>query len=124
MSYIKEAVYEQGQWQLHDIHRSVITPTEGTTQYQASGVREHLVSPHILQVALSDPDDLSMQGLYEYAGYLEDNGLNNKPYLLNFWKKASQPLAMHDAVVCALYLWSAAQCLDGFALISGDYNGF
>ena len=114
VTYIKKAIYTGEQWQLYEINRSFITPTQFLTQHQDQQIRAHLVDPHILNVALSDPDDLSMRGLYQYADYLQDNGLDNKPYLLNFWKKALQPLAIIVMMLlsvpfifgpCVAHLW-------------------
>jgi lipopolysaccharide export system permease protein len=94
VSYIKEATMTDNTWQLQDIARSDIGQTSITTSHQKTAKRDRLVEQQILNIALLDLDDLSMRGLYQYAAYLQKNGLDNKPYLLNFWKKALQPLAV------------------------------
>ncbi len=126
VTYIKEAVYQEGAWHLSDIHRSLVSPTQVTTEYLASQKLTQWVSPHILNVVLVDPDDLSMRGLYQYAAYLQDNGLDNKPYLLNFWKKALQPLAIIVMMLLSVpFIFGPLRSASmGLRLLAGMIMGF
>lgn len=123
---IKDAIYKDGAWHLREINQSILTPLSVTTHYQAREIRAHLVDPHILNVSLVDPDDLSMRGLYQYADYLQDNGLDNKPYLLNFWKKALQPLAIMVMMLLSVpFIFGPLRSASmGLRLVAGIIMGF
>lgn len=123
---IKEAIYTDGQWQLFELNRSDISPTKVETSYQSSETRSHFVDPHIINVMLLDPDDLSMRGLHQYADYLQDNGLDNKPYLLNFWKKALQPLAIIVMMLLSVpFIFGPLRSASmGLRLLAGIVMGF
>ncbi|MFA6037455.1 MAG: LPS export ABC transporter permease LptG [Legionellales bacterium] len=123
---IEDALYTDGVWHLQEIHKSNMTPTQVTTEYKDKDVRTHLVDPHIMKVALVDPDDLSMRGLYQYADYLQDNGLDNKPYLLNFWKKALQPLAIMVMMLLSVpFIFGPLRSASmGLRLVAGIIMGF
>jgi lipopolysaccharide export system permease protein len=126
VTHIDRAVYINGQWDLYEVNRSIMTPTKVTTHYEAYKATLHLVDPKILNIALSDPDDLSMSGLYHYAAYLEDNGLDNKPYLLNFWKKALQPLAIIVMILLSVpFIFGPLRSASmGLRLLAGIITGF
>ena len=48
-----------------------------------------------------NPEYLSLTSLYEYAGYLKQQGLGADVYFLEFWKKALAPLATISMVLIA-----------------------
>ena len=49
-----------------------------------------------------DAEDLSLTGLWRYANYLDQQGLDGAPYLLAFWTKVLQPLMMCAMVFIAI----------------------
>ncbi len=126
VTYIQQAFYKDNTWELHRISKSIITPTQITKQYQLKEVKTHWFDPSILNVALVDPDDLSMRGLRQYADYLQANGLDNKPYLLNFWKKALQPLAIIVMMLLSVpFIFGPLRSASmGLRLLAGIIMGF
>lgn len=123
---IQDAVYQDNHWQFNDIKTTIITPTLVSTATQEKDTKVKWIDPHILNVALVDPDDLSMRGLWQYADYLQGNDLDNKPYLLNFWKKALQPLAIIVMMLLSVpFIFGPLRSASmGLRLLAGIIMGF
>ncbi|MGA2654926.1 MAG: LPS export ABC transporter permease LptG [Gammaproteobacteria bacterium] len=126
VTFIKDAVYQDNHWQFNDINKTTMGRAKLTTASIAQTTQEKWIDPHILNVALVDPDDLSMRGLWQYADYLQGNGLDNKPYLLNFWKKALQPLAIIVMMLLSVpFIFGPLRSASmGLRLLAGIIMGF
>ena len=126
VAYIKEAEFKDGQWILHHVNRSIMGPLRVTTDNQEQATIDNWIDPSILNVVLSEPDDLSMSGLYQYAAYLQKNGLDNKPYLLDFWKKALQPFAIIVMIMLSVpFIFGPLRSASmGLRLVAGILIGF
>ncbi|HLF66338.1 MAG TPA: LPS export ABC transporter permease LptG [Gammaproteobacteria bacterium] len=126
ITHMQEAAQNGEQWQLHDLKRSHISPDKVTTEYEANATRSQLLDPQILTIAFLPPEDLSLRGLYQYAQYMQANGLDNKLYLLNFWKKALQPLAVIVMMLLSVpfIFGPLRQASMGLRLLAGILTGF
>jgi len=60
------------------------------------------LSPELLNILVLDPQDLPISGLWSYATYLSGQGLDNSQYMLAFWDKVFQPLAIISLVLVAI----------------------
>ena len=60
------------------------------------------LSPATLSLLIVKPDNLSLQGLYRYIDYLQEQSLDASVYLLSFWKKLLQPLSTLVLVFVAI----------------------
>lgn len=60
------------------------------------------LSPDLLQFVLMPAQSLSMDGLYDYASYLDEQGQQSSIYWLAFWSKALQPLTVLGLVLVAV----------------------
>ncbi|MDB3993958.1 LPS export ABC transporter permease LptG [Gammaproteobacteria bacterium] len=88
-------------WQLSNLREShfgsgSVTPE----QYSQKNWKVNL-SPELLSVLLVDPDEQSISGLYQFANYFENQGLDSDPYFLAFWKKLLQPFSTAVLVILA-----------------------
>ncbi|KQQ50695.1 LPS export ABC transporter permease LptG [Pseudomonas sp. Leaf127] len=101
-SFARQANYQQDYWELSDITTThfrngqtdiVKTPTE---RWDVS------LSPQLLSTVIMPPESLSITGLWSYAHYLGDQGLNNGRYWLAFWTKVLQPLVTVALVLMAI----------------------
>ncbi len=63
---------------------------------------ETQLSPKLLNVLVLEPEALSIQNLYSYSHYLEQQGIESSEYRLAFWKKLLQPLATASLVLIAV----------------------
>jgi len=105
-SFAESASYIERQdssyWQLSNV-------TESNFSTGSISAREYLqedwqidLSPELLSVLLVEPDRQSISGLYRFALFFDDEGLDSATYFLAFWKKLLQPLATLVLVVLAI----------------------
>jgi len=92
----------QSYWRLFNITESLIDPTGVRTQNYLA--RDWFVdlSPELLSVLLVEPQRQSISGLYRFARYFENEGLEADSYYLAFWKKLLQPLSTAALVLLAI----------------------
>lgn len=120
-SFAQRAIYQGDHWLLEDV---TITRFEGerTVRDQSSSLRwDTGLSPTVLSVLIVKPENLSMSGLYTYAGYLGEQGLSAERYWLAFWKKALMPLGTAVMVLVAIsFVFGPLRSVTmGFRVFSG-----
>ena len=98
----ERAIYQNAHWLLEDISESHFEAGKVEVKQQSSRVWHTELSPSLLGILVLDPLDLSVRGLWSYSQYLSNQGLNNGPYLLAFWKKVLQPLSTLTLVLVAI----------------------
>jgi lipopolysaccharide export system permease protein len=101
-SFAQQALYQEGYWQLEDV---VYTELEarGSSIKQAASERWGVeISPQLLNTVVMEPDTLPISGLWQYASYLNEQGLNANRYWLAFWVKVLQPLVTAALVLMAI----------------------
>ncbi|MBV0934126.1 LPS export ABC transporter permease LptG [Marinobacterium weihaiense] len=94
-SYARVGHYADGQWQLEEV-RSTRFTEQGTTEVAnlPSEAWQSGLTPDLLSVIVVEPVDLAISGLWSYSHYLQAQGVNADTYLLAFWGKLLQPLAI------------------------------
>ena len=92
---------ENSHWELGSVRESIFRGAEITARQYSLQNWNVSLSPELLSVLLVDPDEHSISGLYNFAEYFEDQGLDGGVYLMAFWKKLLQPLATLALVVLA-----------------------
>ena len=60
------------------------------------------VRPELLDSAITRPQRLSMRALWEFLGYLGENGLDDRVYRTAFWEKAFYPFTIVALVLAAM----------------------
>lgn len=100
--YAERAIYQSGQWLLEDIVETQFSADQLSRITENSRVWTTELSPRLLNILVLDPIDLSIEGLYQYAAYLDEQGLNSGSYRLAFWKKVLQPLSAISLVLIAI----------------------
>jgi lipopolysaccharide export system permease protein len=60
------------------------------------------VKPELLDSAVTRPKLLSMRSLWEYLGYLSENGLDDHVYQAAFWEKAAYPFTVIALVLAGM----------------------
>ncbi|ABC28767.1 predicted Permease [Hahella chejuensis KCTC 2396] len=101
-TFAKRAIYQGDHWLLQDIERTEIKD-DGSHVQTFDSLRWNVsLSPSILEVLIIKPEYLSIKGLYTYANYQEEQGLDANSYLMAFWKKVLQPVATSVLVLVAI----------------------
>ncbi|WP_158583424.1 LPS export ABC transporter permease LptG [Salinisphaera sp. Q1T1-3] len=81
---------------------TVLSPTKSQTE-----TPEHLalpikISPDVLELAVTQPDELSSSGLWRYIDYLDANDIDADDYRLALWRNIVTPFTVWALVVFAL----------------------
>lgn len=101
-SFSETAIYQQDHWVEENGKESLLSP-DGIETHAFHWRRwDTSLSPALLNVLVLEPDALSIQNLYSYSNYLEQQGLESSQYQLAFWKKLLQPLATASLVLIAV----------------------
>lgn len=101
-SFANRATFQGDHWVLHDVTQTALGES-ATKQSALKSLRwDTELTPQVLNVVIAKPEDLSILGLHTYSDYLVNQGLNAQKYLLAFWKKLFQPLAMVVMVLVAI----------------------
>jgi lipopolysaccharide export system permease protein len=108
-THIEEASIEQKIWQ----------------EKQASGRWDTELTPEKLSVVIVSPRDMSISGLYQYANYLDEQGLNSDRYRLSFWRKVTQPLSTFALVILGIsFIFGPLRSVTpGYRIFSGVIVG-
>ncbi len=125
-TFIQEATFDDDQWTLKGIKKSKITPERVTMEAKDSGTTKKLIDPALLDVLLSEPDNLSLMGLYHYIDYLEDNRLDPRHYQLIFWQKIVAPFAVVLMILLGVpFVFGPLRNASmGLRMLSGIFFGF
>lgn len=98
--YVEEA--GESFWRLSNVQETRFGNGEiAVAQYETLDWRVDM-SPELLSVLLVEPERQSISGLYRFAQYFENEGLESSSYYLAFWKKLLQPLATASLVLLAI----------------------
>ena len=101
-SFAQQGIYQDNYWQLEDV---VYTDLQARTSSVTHAVSERWdveISPQLLNTVVMDPDTLPISGLWQYAHYLNEKGLNDNRYWLEIWVKVLQPLVTAALVLMAI----------------------
>lgn len=101
-SFARRALYQDDHWRLEDVATTRFHAERSEVLKAASERWEVQLSPQLLGTVVQEPDALSLTGLWSYAHYLAEQGLNNGRYWLAFWTKALQPLVTAALVLMAI----------------------
>ncbi|MGO1247254.1 MAG: LPS export ABC transporter permease LptG [Oceanisphaera sp.] len=122
-----QAEYVSEKWQLTNVTDTLFTQGKMIeTQHHPAREWHTSLTPEKLGVVAVEPHELSMRGLWEYRGYLEDNGQNGDLYALEFWRKALQPVMVVAMMLLASsFVFGALRSVTmGARLLMGILFGF
>lgn len=124
--FIQEAKYRHHAWQLTGIKESLISPKKVTMETRPNETVKKLVDPSLLDILLSEPDNLSLVGLHRYIGYLKDNQLDAGHYELIFWQKIAAPFSVVLMIVLGVpFVFGPLRNASmGLRMLSGIFFGF
>ena len=123
--YAQRAIYQRSYWQMENI---VITHFENDKVWREkheTGRWNTELTPEKLSVVIVSPRDMSISGLYRYASYLDDQGLNSDAYMLSFWRKITQPLSTFALVILGIsFIFGPLRSVTpGYRIFSGIIVG-
>jgi len=100
--FAEKAIFQGDHWMLQKVKHSDLSENKIDAGQKQTLRWDTELTPEVLKVVVVDPADLSILGLHTYTNYLKEQELDPKRYLLAFWKKVLQPLAIIVMVLVAL----------------------
>jgi lipopolysaccharide export system permease protein len=91
-THAKTAYHDKGSWILEEIEQSYVSHEGVKSLKLAKAKWESLLDPGLMRFVVVEPESLSIQGLYRYASYLDDNAQDSHRYRLAMWGKITSPL--------------------------------
>lgn len=101
-SFAERAEFAGDRWVLHDVQVTRVTEQATVVTRQAAMDWHVELTPQLVGTLITEPDALSISGLWQYARFLGSQGLDNAPYWLAFWGKVLQPLITASLVILAI----------------------
>lgn len=123
----ESGTYQNPLWRLTNVTDTLFNAGVAIqTQHQDTREWQTSLTPEKLGVVAIDPNELSMRGLWEYQGYLADNGQDSGLYALEFWRKALQPVMVIAMMLLASsFVFGALRSVTmGARLLLGILFGF
>jgi lipopolysaccharide export system permease protein len=90
----KSASHDGANWILDDVANVVFLPEGASVSRIDQQDWPTDIKPDLLDSAVTRPKLLSVRSLWEYLGYLGENGLDDSIYLAAFWEKALYPFTV------------------------------
>lgn len=91
-----------GQWWLHDMVTTTLGNDRAHTQHFSSGTWNLVLDERLLEIGLTEPEQMSLPKLYNYMNYLARNGLQAGKYQFGFWSRLFQPLTALAMILLAI----------------------
>ena len=96
------AVYEDNQWQLQKVEKSLINENQIQQNKEADQAWQTTITPSKLGIVSLKPESLSISGLSDYVGFLKETGQDPKRFEIAFWRKIYQPISMAVMMLLAI----------------------
>ncbi|ARU89431.1 LPS export ABC transporter permease LptG [Pseudomonas sp. M30-35] len=101
-SFSRKAQYQGDHWLLDDVTTTHFKERSTEVVKAPSERWDVELNPQLLSTVVLEPGALSISGLWRYADYLSEQGLNNSQYWLAFWTKVLQPIVTAALVLMAI----------------------
>jgi lipopolysaccharide export system permease protein len=86
--------YQSGRWIFHDVRRTAFTPEGTKVSRQPTLDWGDQPEPDVLRLFLLRANAISIHGLLQLMGYLRDNGLDDRAYAFELWRKLMAPFTV------------------------------
>ncbi len=100
--HAQTAEVNTGQWQLYEVTDKHLLATHIAVEQHPHSTWKNTLDDSIINLLLSDPEDLSMRDLYRYIHYQQANGIRPTSYSLTFWQRLFIPLSTGVMFLLAL----------------------
>lgn len=115
-----------GQWMLHQVVESLITPKAVHVTHYASLPWGLQVNAKLLGVSKNSTAEMSLWALYHYIHYQKHNGMSASSFDLAFWQRSLQPLASLVMIFLAVpFIFGPLRSVTmGVRIVTGAVAGF
>lgn len=95
------AVLENGQWALQNVDRTTIRADGTHAEHLDTLEWDTSLDPELLRLIITDRDSQSIEDLWRYGSYLNEQGISANDTWLYFWQKVLLPLTLASLVIIA-----------------------
>ncbi len=126
ITYAQDAGFDGAGWWLENVTVTGFTDAKITQDAQPRMRWDSSLTPDKLGIVAVKPEALSIQGLYDYIGYLENNDQDPSRYELALWRKILQPVSVGVMLLMALsFIFGPLRSVTmGARVIMGVLTGF
>ena len=102
VTHAQNAVYvKSNEWRLNDIMQSTISTTQMLADKQDQKMWQTNIAPDFMQIAVVNPDNLSLIDLSHYIDFLKNNQQKAQKFQLAFWERVFNPLVIFVMLMVA-----------------------
>lgn len=83
-----------GQWLLHNMRETLFAGDSATTRAEESITVPALLAPELINVVVLKPENMSVQDIRQFLGYLEANGLETQEYRYALYRRFVTPVSV------------------------------
>jgi lipopolysaccharide export system permease protein len=85
--------FDRGGWMLYNVTQTSIGADHIDQQHFDSMQSNNIIAPHLIDVVISNPQQLTFSNLSTYIEYRKENALNSNQYELSYWRSLFQPIS-------------------------------
>jgi lipopolysaccharide export system permease protein len=102
VTHAQNAVYiNANQWRLDEMVQSIISTTQMQAVKQNQQLWQTNIAPDLMQIAVVNPDNLSLIDLSNYIHFLKNNQQKAQKFQLAFWGRVFNPLVIFVMLMVA-----------------------
>lgn len=94
--------YKNGVWMLRNVRKTLFSEQGVSVVRQKTMKWNSSLTPEVINLAAIAPENLAAWELYDYVGYLQENGLASQRYEVALWIRLMMPLATGGMILLAL----------------------
>jgi lipopolysaccharide export system permease protein len=88
------ATYRDGVWQLHNMRESLFAGDKVSTRAESTFTFPELLKPEWIKVVVLKPENMSVQDIRQFLGYLQANGLETLQYRYALYRRFVTPVSV------------------------------
>lgn len=100
--HVSEAQYRDSQWRFQDVRITEFRDGGAQVRAEPSLDGGPEPSPELLNLLLLKANAISIRGLLRLIAYLDDNGLDDRSYALELWRKLMAPVTVVGMMLFAV----------------------
>jgi lipopolysaccharide export system permease protein len=88
------AAYRGGKWVLHDMRQTLLEGDSVKTRVKETITVPALLAPELINVVVLKPENMSVQDIRQFLGYLQTNGLETQQYRYALYSRFVTPVSV------------------------------
>jgi len=88
------AAYRGGKWELHNMRQTLLAGDSVKTRVEGTYTVPALLAPELLNVVVLQPENMSVQDIRQFLGYLQTNGLETQQYRYALYSRFVTPVSV------------------------------